>query len=166
MKQLSVINTGGTFNKVYDPLTGTLKVAPDNRSVEAILRHYYGNIETKITAVIHKDSLTFTDADRDLLATAIINAATDNVIVVHGTDTMHQSAAWLDQKGCHGKKVIFVGAMVPYSIQKEEATANFSLAVGFLNAKVPDGIYIAMHGLVGPYRTILKDKAAGRFVRA
>ncbi len=165
--RITVINTGGTFNKVYDSIKGSLDVVKENVFIEEIIRHFYGNIDFELISIINKDSLQFTDADRELLAQTVADAANDNVLVVHGTDTMQESARYLhDTKGAVlRKKVIFVGSMFPYAIQKDEAIANFSLAVGFLNAPVADDIYIAMHGLVDRFETIQKDRELGKFIR-
>ena len=165
--KITVINTGGTFNKVYDSIKGTLDVVKENVFIEEIIRHFYGNIDFELISIINKDSLQFTDEDRELLAATVADAANDNVLIVHGTDTMQESARYLhDKMGTTlDKKVIFVGSMFPYAIQKDEAIANFSLAVGFLNAPIPSDIYIAMHGLVDSFETIQKDKKLGKFIR-
>jgi L-asparaginase len=165
--KITVINTGGTFNKVYDAVKGSLDVVKENVFIEEIIRHFYGNIDFELISIINKDSLQFTDEDRDTLARSVIEATYDNVLIVHGTDTMQKSARYLHDKTgttLH-KKVIFVGSMFPYAIQKDEAIANFSLAVGFLNAPVPNDIYIAMHGLVDCFENIQKDRTLGKFIK-
>ena len=164
--KITVINTGGTFNKIYDSIRGTLDVVKENTFIEEIIRHFYGNIDFELLSIINKDSLQFTDDDRELLAATVADAANDNVLIVHGTDTMNESAYCLHEKYPQlEKRVIFVGSMFPYAIQKDEAIANFSLAVGFLNAPVPNDIYIAMHGLVDCFENIQKDRKLGKFVR-
>ena len=164
ISSLTILNTGGTFNKLYNPITGELDIPQDNRALESILPHYYGNLDITLHALIHKDSLEFTDADRDLLCSRVTKTAGD-VIIIHGTDTMDKSAAWLETHLPKplAQRILFVGAMVPYSIQREEAVANLSLALGFLNADSKPDIYIAMHGLVAPFDTLRKDRTEGRF---
>ena len=51
-----IINTGGTFNKHYNPLKGELEVPKDNIALESILRYCY-NTPYTLKAIIHKDSL-------------------------------------------------------------------------------------------------------------
>ena len=84
------------------------------------------------------------------------------IIVIHGTDTMHQSAKFIS-KFIKDKIVIFTGAMKPYEINPIEATSNLMLAIGFSqNAK--EGIYISMHGIVKKYNKIKKDYKKGIFI--
>lgn len=50
------------------------------------------------------------------------------------------------------------------SINKVEATLNFSMAIGFLNANIQNDIYISMHGSVKNYKNIVKNKLLGKFL--
>ncbi|HRF57936.1 MAG TPA: asparaginase domain-containing protein, partial [Campylobacterales bacterium] len=66
-------------------------------------------------------------------------------------------------KNVKDKKVIFVGSMKPYSIEKDEAIFNFACAVGFLRSNPVNGVYISMHSLVLPHDKIYKDRNIGVF---
>jgi len=157
------INTGGTFNKKYNPIKGTLEVPSDYESVKDILNKSLFNQEYKITQIISKDSLEFTKKDRKLLLETIENTQKDKIIIIHGTDTMKKSAEFIS-KNIKDKKVVFCGAMKPYEINSVEATANLFLAIGFIeNAK--NGIYIAMNGVVNKYQKIEKDYKKGVFYK-
>ncbi|MCI4399927.1 MAG: asparaginase [Campylobacteraceae bacterium] len=157
---LLIISTGGTINKLYNELNGELEIG------ESVAKNIYslarGNLSTKEVSIINKDSLDMTDEDRALLADTVKNAKEENIIILHGTDTMDKSAEIL-AKTVADKKIVFVGAMKPYSIEKDEAIFNFASAVGFLRANPPDGIYISMHSLVLPHDEIYKDRDAGIF---
>ena len=61
------------------------------------------------------------------------------------------------------KSIVLTGAMVPYSIDPVEATANLCSAYGFMSALKEEGIFIAMNGVIGPYDKVKKDRAKGRF---
>ncbi len=76
---------------------------------------------------------------------------------------MDVTALFLDEH-IKNKKVILVGAMLPMSINKVEATLNFSMAIGFLNANIQNDIYISMHGSVKNYKNIVKNKLLGKFL--
>lgn len=54
--------------------------------------------------------------------------------------------------------------MLPISINKVEATLNFSQALGFLNANIENGIYISMHGSVKNYKKLVKNRELGKFL--
>ena len=161
MGKILIINTGGTFNKVYNPLKGELEVTKDAMALEAILRYFY-NTSFEILNIIHKDSLEMNDEDRTLMLQTIQNHPSQKVLIVHGTDTMDVTATFLDAR-LSDKIVLLTGAMVPFSIDEIEATANFSMALGDLHVREKCGIYIAMHGMVAQHNTIYKNRVKGIF---
>ena len=160
--KITVLNTGGTFNKRYNPLTGNLDVPNDNIALDKIIKSC-PNISFDIKNIISKDSLDFTQEDRDFILENIKNSSSDKIIIIHGTDTVDLTAKFIDGK-IKNKKIVFTGAMVPMSIDEVEATMNFSLALGFLNAQINDGIYISMHGVVVEYFKLLKNRSLGQFI--
>lgn len=156
-----ILNTGGTFNKRYDPIKGELFVPKDNRAVEAVLKSLV--IDIPLQGILHKDSLEMDNHDRSLLAQTITQSNEKIIIVVHGTDTMDLSAEYLASLSLD-KVVVFTGAMVPFSIDLVEATANLSMAIGYAhNADI--GVHIVMQGVCGEYNTVRKNRAFGRFER-
>jgi L-asparaginase len=62
------------------------------------------------------------------------------------------------------KCIIITGAMVPYSIDPVEATANFSSAYGIIQVLEKDGIFISMNGIFDEYDKIKKESSKGRFI--
>lgn len=163
---LVLINTGGTFNKRYNPLNGELEVARDNTAVRALLTSALPNLATHELGLFYKDSLQMTDADRaeliHVLRTlpALIRQAP--VLIVHGTDTLDQTAAALDQAQLD-RVIILTGAMRPAEIDPAEAALHLGLALGFIAALPPQGVYIAMHGLVRSHQHLRKDRMRGIF---
>lgn len=160
--KIAVINTGGTFNKLYNPLSGELFVPKHHLALQKILDFSY-NTEIEVVNTLSKDSLEFTQSDREHLVNTIKDSSFENIIVIHGTDTMSESADYIDLN-IFNKRVILTGAMIPMSIDEVEATMNFSLALGFLNASVPYGTYIAMHGVVASFKSLIKSKKEGKFL--
>ena len=160
--KVTIINTGGTFNKRYNPIKGQLEVPKDNLSLNKILDNCY-NIEATIINIISKDSLDITDQDREILVTTITKCKDENIIIIHGTDTIDLTSSFLNSR-VSNKKIVFTGAMVPMSIDEVEATMNFSLALGFLSATIKNGIYLAMHGVVVESAKLIKDKKQGKFL--
>lgn len=160
--KITVLNTGGTFNKRYNPLTGNLDVPSDNLALDKIIKSC-PNISFDIKNIVSKDSLDFTQEDRDFILENIKNSSSDKIIIIHGTDTVDLTAKYIDGK-IENKQIVFTGAMVPMSIDEVEATMNFSLALGFLNAQINDGIYISMHGVVVEYFKLLKNRSLGQFI--
>ena len=144
--KITVLNTGGTFNKRYNPIKGQLEVPSDNIALDKIIKSCF-NVEFDIKNIVSKDSLDFTQEDRKTILENIINSENDKIIIIHGTDTVDLTAKFIEDK-IENKKVVFTGAMVPMSIDEVEATMNFSQAIGFLNASIRNGIYLSMHGSV------------------
>ena len=160
--KITVINTGGTFNKRYNPLTGELEVPKDSLALDEIISYCY-NIDFDVLNVISKDSLDMSDADREFIVKTIKNCKNENIIIVHGTDTMGLTASFIDEK-VNDKTIVLTGAMLPISINKVEATLNFSQAIGFLNSNCENGIYISMHGSVKNYKKLIKNREIGQFL--
>lgn len=160
--KITVLNTGGTFNKRYNPIKGQLEVPSDNIALNKIVDACH-NIEFDIKNIVSKDSLDFTDDDRKTILENIQNSTSDKIIIIHGTDTVDLTSKFIDGK-IDGKKIVFTGAMVPMSIDEVEATMNFSQAIGFLNADINDGIYLSMHGVVVSHDKLVKDRSVGKFL--
>ena len=160
--KITVINTGGTFNKRYNPLTGELEVPKDSLALDEIISYCY-NIDFDVLNVISKDSLDMSDADREFIVKTIKNIKNKNIIIVHGTDTIDLTASFIDEN-IKDKTIVLTGAMLPISINKIEATLNFASAIGFLNANIKNGIYISMHGSVKNYKKLIKNRELGKFL--
>ena len=160
--KITVINTGGTFNKRYNPLSGELEVPKDSLALDEIINYCY-NIDFDVLNVISKDSLDMSDADREFIVKTIKNCKNENIIIVHGTDTIDLTASFIDEN-IKDKTIVLTGAMLPISINKIEATLNFASAIGFLNANIKNGIYISMHGSVKNYKKLVKNRELGKFL--
>ncbi len=160
--KITVLNTGGTFNKRYNPILGQLEVPTDNIALDKIVKSCF-NVEFEIKNIVSKDSLDFTQEDREIILENIKNSASDKIIIIHGTDTVDLTAKFIEDK-IQGKKIVFTGAMVPMSIDEVEATMNFSQAIGFLNAPIENGIYLSMHGSVIEHLKLKKDRRVGQFL--
>ncbi len=160
MKRILIINTGGTFNKVYNPNNGLLEIDQTSDKVEDIASKWLCGFE--ILNIIGKDSLEITNQDRLELLGTISQSKYTHIIIIHGTDTMDISAEYLADADL-GKYIVFTGAMVPYSIDPVEATANLASAYGYLQAIEEDGVYIAMNGALDTYNKVKKDRKKGLF---
>jgi L-asparaginase len=156
-----IINTGGTFNKVYDEIKGELIIPKSSKNLKRLIKKAFRST-IKVKGIIYKDSLEFTKEDRKKLVKTIKQLAYKKVIVIHGTDTMDKSAKYVAKK-IKNKSIIFTGAMVPVSIDETEAISNLAMALGFLNNNTNENIYISMHGKVKIYNKISKNRQLGIF---
>jgi len=160
MKKVLIINTGGTFNKRYNPISGALEIDEESHALEDIFAKWLCHCE--IIHIIGKDSLDMTPQDRKILYSVIEDSSYDKIIIIHGTDTIDISAKYLDDSKLK-KCIVFSGAMVPYSIDPVEATANLASAYGYIQAQKENGVYIAMNGTLDRYNKVKKDRKKGRF---
>ena len=156
---MRIINTGGTFNKRYDPIKGELYVPRDDPSIEEILTSLV--TEIPVSGVIYKDSLEMDDQDRTVLGETIAQCSEQTVIVVHGTDTIDLSAAYIDTLQLN-KTVVFTGAMIPFAIDPVEATANLAMAIGYAH-NVSAGVHIVIQGVMSSFKQVKKNKSIGKF---
>lgn len=154
-----ILNTGGTFNKRYNPLNGELEVPHDNLAVDTVISTFTKAVN--VQGLLYKDSLEMTHEDREVLAKTIFQSDEDVIIVIHGTDTMDQSAQHLANLGLQ-KVIVFTGSMVPFSIDVIEATANLAMAIGYTHHAL-HGVYIVMQGVCGPYNRVIKNRDQGKF---
>ena len=160
MKDILIINTGGTFNKVYNPITGELDIDTKGKALKEIEHHWLSSFQT--VNIIGKDSLDMNDGDREKILETITSSDVQHIIIIHGTDTMDKTADYLNSAKIE-KEIVLTGSMVPYSINSTEATANLASAYGFLHGVQENGIYIAMNGKIGRYQKIQKNKEKGFF---
>ena len=155
-----ILNSGGTFNKRYNMVAGTVDVPYDNQAVEEILQSTYGLY--KQAGVVYKDSLEMTFEDRKMIASIISESQERCFILIHGTDTMHQTAEFLSEV-FDDRVIVLTGSMKPFEIDKIEATLNLGIAIGFLQAEPASGVYITMNGLLSSWEKIEKNRAEGKF---
>ncbi|MEN8727477.1 MAG: asparaginase domain-containing protein [Sulfurovum sp.] len=161
MKKILIISTGGTFNKIYDPIKGEFIIDSESHALENIASKWL--CEFKIINIIAKDSLEMTNHDRLELLATISHSEYHHILIVHGTDTMDVTAEYLEDADLE-KCIVLTGAMVPYSVDPIEATANLCSAYGYMNALGKEGIFIAMNGVMGSYDKVKKDRIKGKFI--
>ncbi len=155
-----ILNSGGTFNKRYNKITGELDVPFDNLAIEAILKNY--NDSYDIAGVVYKDSLEIDINDRKMLTNIILESKDDTFIVIHGTDTIDETAEFFDAI-LEDRKIILVGSMNPFEIDKVEASFNLGIAIGFANSDSKNGVYICMSGYVKLWNQLRKNRSIGKF---
>ena len=157
-----VVVTGGTFDKEYDELGGTLSFRKTH--LPEMLALGRCRLKTRVLELMMKDSLNMTAADRKRILAACRRAPENRVVITHGTDTMTETAAALGRAGLPGKTVVLTGAMRPYRFGSSDGLFNLGSALSFAQA-LPPGVYIAMNGLVFSWDDVKKDRRLGIFTR-
>ena len=162
-----IINTGGTFSKEYDKISGTLFVNCEDIVEDIIERaHLSETLDMTISKVICKDSLDITNEDRLKLAEVIYHflniGNTDAIVIIHGTDTIDVTANFIDKNFTLDIPVILTGAMFPYRINPIESSSNLVSAI-VASQVLKGGVYIAIDGIVDKFNKIEKDRERGEF---
>jgi L-asparaginase len=156
-----VLVTGGTFDKEYDELRGTLSFRRTH--VPEMLALGRCRLGARVTTLMMKDSLVMTGADRRKILAACRRAAENRIVVTHGTDTMARTAAVLG-RGLSGKTIVLTGAMRPYRFGSSDGMFNLGSALSFAQV-LPPGVYVAMNGRSFPWDDVRKDRRRGVFAR-
>lgn len=161
MKDVRIIITGGTIDKVHDTRTEGLSFAPDGSThIPEMLR--IGRCHFPVVQLLMlKDSLYFDDADRAAIAKAVADAPEEAVVITHGTGTMGETARFLATQRA-GKTVVLTGAMRPFSLYASDGEFNLGGAVVAAQLLEP-GIWGVMNGRVFPADQLRKDVEQGRF---
>lgn len=161
---MKVLVTGGTLDKQYNPLKGSLVFV--QTCVEDMLMQARSTIAVDIDVLMLKDSLEMTAADRAIIAAACAETADERIIITHGTDTMVESAHSIAQTLADGdignKTIVLLGAMVPNQIKGSDALFNLGCAMTAVQL-LPAGVYITMNGRVFDYRDVKKNRELGQF---
>jgi L-asparaginase len=159
--QVRLILTGGTIDKAYNELTGALEF--DKPHIHEMLNVGRLQVDVKVSEVMQMDSLEMVEADRRVIAEACKNSSEDQVIILHGTDTMPETARYIEEYALHDKVIVLTGAMVPYSFgTSSDAMFNLGSAIAYAQS-LPPGVYIAMNGCYFAAAKVKKDKIIGRF---
>ena len=156
---MRIIATGGTFDKHYDELSGTLGFADSH--LPAALARARITIACELELLPLLDSLEMQDDDRQRVLASCSAASEKAIVIVHGTDTMRETAAVLGAAGL-GKTVVLTGAMIPYEIANSDALFNLGFAAGVAQT-LPAGVYVAMNGQVFSWDNVTKNRVAGVF---
>ena len=159
MEQILVLSTGGTFDKTYDLLTGHLHF--QESFVSRILTLGRSTLETEAQTVFLKDSRDIVAQDRESIVKAIKNASHNRVVITHGTDSIAETATFLESYSL-GKTIVLTGAMIPYSFGASDALFNFGSALAFAQVLSP-GVYVAMNGKHYKAGTVKKNRSTGFF---
>ncbi len=166
MTRIAILTTGGTIEKTYNEADGSL------RNTGSVLEEILGRLRLPSltlchTAIMSKDSIEMTDADRDRIVAGVRAALTDGnaVIIVHGTDTLAITGERLCRElGPIRQPVILTGAMRPFQFRDTDAFQNLTEAL--LAARLaPPGVHVVIHNQVLTFPGVVKDRERGTFAR-
>jgi L-asparaginase len=162
MAPLLIITTGGTFDKEYGRGAGVRGLSFGKTSaVVNVLRRVVVPRSWAVKSLLAKDSLDFTDADRQKIAAICARSPCRAIVVIHGTDTMTQTAAAVAKRKLK-KTIVFTGAAQPARMRDTDADFNLGFATAAAQIKTA-GVYLAMNGALFAWNKVRKNAKTGVF---
>jgi L-asparaginase len=167
-KKIHFIITGGTIDKVYDPVSQITRMAPridhpalpqkrdQPGAARSLLRNpLHGRQQRDHRSRCAKKSCTRSPTSKE-----------NWVIITHGTDTMSVTAEFLKDHlpPTHGRTIIShrlhdSAARIHAQRRRLQSRLRHQFALEHLDP----GIYMAMHAQIFPAGDVLKDRATARF---
>jgi L-asparaginase len=161
-ERIRILATGGTFDKEYNELTGELYFKDTH--ITQMLRLGRCHLAVDVRTLMMIDSLQMTADDRRLILEHCRRSEESRIVVVHGTDSMEQTAAALGG-AIADKTIVLTGAMVPYTFGSSDGLFNLGTALAFVQV-LPPGVYVAMNGRCFPWNRVRKNRELGIFEEA
>jgi L-asparaginase len=151
--------TGGTFDKEYDEIHGTLFFRDTH--IHEMLRLGRCRLDVNVRTLMMVDSLEMSDDDRRLIRDNCRHASEERIVVTHGTDTLVETARVLGAASL-SKTIVLTGAMVPYAFGSSDGLFNLGSALS-LAQTLPHGVYVAMNGRHFTWDNVTKNDQLGVF---
>lgn len=156
---IMIFVTGGTFDKEYNELDGSLYFKETH--LPEMLTLGRSRVPVEIRTLMMIDSLEMTGADREAIARHCRETPQDRIVITHGTDTMTETARVLAEK-VSGKTIVLAGAMIPYKFGSSDGLFNLGSALAFAQT-LPEGVYVAMNGRYFTWNNVRKNRKTGIF---
>ena len=159
---IRIFVTGGTFDKEYNELSGTLFFKDTH--LPEMLRLGRSRVDVSVRTLMMVDSLDMTDGDRALIVDECGRARESQIVITHGTDTMVETASALAEAfpAGSGKTIVLTGAMVPYAFGSSDGLFNLGSALSFVQC-LTAGVYLSMNGRCFEWNRVRKNKETGVF---
>jgi len=158
MDKVHIFTAGGTIDKEYFDAKSDYQVGTP--MIADVLKKAFVNLDYEITSILQKDSLEFTDTDRELIFKNINSCPGKFILITHGTDTMVETAQELSS--IKDKVIVLTGALTPAKFADSDAPFNIGGAIGAVQS-LSSGVYIFMNGKLYESGKVFKNRDKNRF---
>ena len=155
---IAILTTGGTFDKIYFDANSEYSIGEP--CISSILDEGNVTSEFRVKSILKKDSLDINQKERELIKKSVIECEEEKIIIIHGTDTMVETAKFLEE--IKDKTIVLTGSMQPTKFKKTDAIFNSGFAFAAA-LSLEDGVYIAMNGKIFNSSNVRKNIDLGRF---
>ena len=155
---IAILTTGGTFDKIYFDANSEYSIGEP--CISSILDEGNVTSEFRIKSILKKDSLDINQEERELVKKSVIECEEEKIIIIHGTDTMVETAKFLEE--IKDKTIVLTGSMQPARFKKTDAIFNSGFAFAAA-LSLENGVYIAMNGRIFNSSNVRKNIDLGRF---
>jgi L-asparaginase len=156
---IRIIITGGTFDKQYDEIRGSLTFKDSH--LPEILKFVRCSVPIELELNQLIDSLDMHTSNRLKVLESCRRAPEEKIVITHGTDTMVETAGMLGEAAL-ARTIVLTGAMVPYVFSSSDAVFNLGCAITAVQV-LPHGVFIAMNGRVFAWDKVRKNRELGVF---
>jgi L-asparaginase len=156
---IRIFITGGTFDKEYNELNGTLYFKDSH--LKEMLALGRCRIDLNIRTLMMLDSMEMSDEDRKIIVENCRKCDESRIVITHGTDTMVETAAFI-AASVKNKTIVLTGAMIPYKFGSSDGLFNLGSSLAFAQT-LETGVYISMNGRYFHWNNVIKNKKIGEF---
>lgn len=170
MKNIVILATGGTIAGVSSSITDTAGYEPAILPIEAIIKNITGplqkivNLSSEQIAQIdsaemtHRIWLKLAQRINALLASPKV----DGIVVTHGTDTLEETAYFLNLVVKSNKPVVMVGAMRPASALSPDGPMNLynAIILAASDEAAGKGVLVTLNNAINSSREVTKTNTS------
>mgnify|MGYP006436553929 FL=1 len=160
-EKIQVFITGGTFDKSYDYINGSLFF--NETHLPEMLKRSRCQLNIDFKTLMMIDSLEMKNKEIEQIIKACDDSLSKKIVITHGTDRMVETARALSEANRNNKTILLTGAMIPYAFgSSSDGFFNLGCALAYVQTLTPD-VYITMQGQYFLWNEVKKNKELGLF---
>jgi L-asparaginase len=162
MKTILILTTGGTIAMIEDPVTQTVRPAENAADLTQAIPNLsrYANVQVEAFSNLPSPHLTLEHLARlgHTIKEKLMQEDIDGIVLTHGTDTLEETAYYLDLILPPGKPVIVTGAMRSSNELGADGPLNLlnSVRTAASNDAIGQGVLVVFNDEIHAARFVTK----------